>query len=110
MVDLREVRSLSDFQRNTREHMARMKANKKPVVLTVNGKAELVVQDAEAYQEMLDQMERVERIAAIREGLSEFERGEGRPAREALEALRIKLGLPEEYRASRSENEERSDG
>jgi PHD/YefM family antitoxin component YafN of YafNO toxin-antitoxin module len=94
MVDLREVRSLSDFQRNTREHMARMKATKKPVVLTVNGKAELVVQDADAYQEMLDKIERAETISAIREGLAEIERGEAVDAREAFAALRAKYGIP----------------
>jgi PHD/YefM family antitoxin component YafN of YafNO toxin-antitoxin module len=97
MVDLREIHSLSDFQRNTREHMTRMKANKKPVVLTVNGKAELVVQDAEAYQEMLDRIERIETVAALRESQAELDRGDGIDAFEALEALRIKLGVPDRY-------------
>jgi PHD/YefM family antitoxin component YafN of YafNO toxin-antitoxin module len=94
MVDLREVRSLSDFQRNTREHMARMKANKKPVVLTVNGKAEIVVQDAQAYQEMLDQLERRATVEALRVGLAEIERGDTVDAREAFDALRAKYGIP----------------
>ena len=94
MVDLREVRSLSDFKRNAKEHMARMKATKKPVVLTVNGKAELVVQDAKAYQELLDRLERQETIAAIREGLDQIERGETVDAREAFAALRAKYDIP----------------
>lgn len=49
-----------------------------------------MVQDAEAYQSLLDRLERAEAIAAIRQGLAEFERGEGRSAREALEELRVK--------------------
>ena len=93
MVDLREVRSLSDFQRNTREHMARMKASKKPTVLTVNGKAELVVQDAEAYQGMLDQYNRIETVAAIRGAHSEVERGEDMDIEEAFAQLQAKHGI-----------------
>lgn len=88
MLDLREIRSLSDFQRNTKEYVQRMKETKSPLVLTVNGKAELVVQDAEAYQEILERLERAEAVAALRKGMEEFARGEGRPAREALEELR----------------------
>ena len=62
-------------------------------MLTVNGRAEIVVQDAKAYQEMLERVERAETAAAIRQGIKEFERGEGRPAREALEELRRKHGI-----------------
>jgi PHD/YefM family antitoxin component YafN of YafNO toxin-antitoxin module len=65
----------------------------KPIVLTVNGKAEIVVQDAEAYQVILDRIERVEAIEAIRKGMESFDRGEGRPARESLEELRQKHGI-----------------
>ena len=31
-----------------------------PLVLTINGRAEVVVQDAEAYQELLDRVEAIE--------------------------------------------------
>jgi len=34
--------------------MKQLKKNKRPVVLTVKGKAAAVVQDAEAYQRLLD--------------------------------------------------------
>lgn len=93
MIDLREIHSLSDFQRNTKSYVERLKETKSPVVLTVNGKAELVVQDAASYQELLDRVERAETVAAVRQAMEEFERGEGRPAREALEELRAKYGL-----------------
>ena len=66
MLDLRDIHSLSEFQRNTKEFLQQMKQNKGPVVLTVNGKAEVVVQDAESYQEMLTRLERAEAIASIR--------------------------------------------
>ena len=37
--------------------------------------------------------ERAAAVAALREGIESFQRGEGRPAREALEELRQKHGI-----------------
>jgi PHD/YefM family antitoxin component YafN of YafNO toxin-antitoxin module len=79
MIDLREVRSVTDFQRNPQGYVGRLKAKKTPLVLTVNGRAELIVQDAGSYQALLDRLERAETVAAIRQGKEEFERGEGIP-------------------------------
>ena len=93
MINLDDIQSLTDFKRNTTKYLKKMKRTKGPVVLTVNGRAEIVVQGAKAYQEMLERVERAETVAAVRQGIDEFERGEGRPAREALEELRRKHGL-----------------
>ena len=93
MIDLREIRSVTEFQRNLKEHVERLKANKSPLVLTVNGRAEIVVQDAESYQALLDRLERAETIAAIRQGMEQFERGEGIPLKEAEKRLRKKHGF-----------------
>ena len=62
----RDIHSLSSFKRNSLEFIEQMKQTGEPVVLTVNGKAELVVQDAESYQKMLDALERLEAIAVIK--------------------------------------------
>jgi prevent-host-death family protein len=94
VIDLKEIYSLSGFQRNAKSHLERMKETKTPVVLTVNGKAELVVQDAASYQELLERIERAETGASVRQAMEEFDRGEGRPAREALEELRDKYVIP----------------
>ncbi len=93
MIDLREIRSLTDFQRNARDYMERIRETGSPLVLTVNGKAELVVQSAEAYQELLERLERAETVAALRVALEEEARGEARPAREALETLLREHGV-----------------
>ena len=71
----RDIHSLSSFKRNTLEFIEQMKHTGKPVVLTVNGKAELVVQDAESYQKLLDALERLETIAGIKQGLEDVEAG-----------------------------------
>ena len=71
----RDIHSLSSFKRNTLEFIEQMKQTGEPVVLTVNGKAELVVQDAESYQKLLDALERLEAIAGIKQGLQDVEAG-----------------------------------
>ena len=52
--------SLTDFKRNVKHFIERIKATKSPLVLTVNGRAEVVVQDASVFQEMIDKLERTE--------------------------------------------------
>lgn len=88
MFRLDDIHSLTDFQRKTREHLERLKETGRPEVLTLHGEAEVVVQDADAYQELLDRLERAEAIAGIREGLASMERGEGRPLEEVVELIR----------------------
>ncbi len=94
IVNLSEdIRPLTEFKRNTTGLVKQMKKTKRPVVLTVNGKAELVVQDARSYQRMLERLDRLEAVEAIRQGLQDVEEGRVRDARSALETLRTKLGL-----------------
>ena len=83
----RDIRPLTDFKRNTAEFLARLKETGHPLVLTINGKAELVVQDARSYQRLLDLAERLETIQAVKEGLASVERGEGRPMEDVFDAL-----------------------
>ena len=93
MIDLREVRSVTDFQRNAKEYVSRLKEKRSPLVLTVNGRAEVVVQDAASYQELLDRLERAETLAAIRQGIEQIDRGQGMPLKEAEKQLRKKHGF-----------------
>ena len=93
MIDVREVRSVTEFQRNLKGYVGRLKEKKAPMVLTVNGRAEVVVQDAASYQELLDRLERAETVAAIRQGMEEFERGEGIPLKQAERRLRKRHGF-----------------
>ena len=94
MVNLsQDIHPLTDFKRNTSEFMNQMKKTRRPVVLTVNGKAELVVQDAESYQQILDRLERLEAVEAIRLGIAASKEGRVKPARQALAKLQEKLGI-----------------
>ena len=67
MIDVtQDIQSLTTFKRNSSGLMKRMKKTGRPIVLTVNGKAEAVLLDAAAYQEVASQLEEV---ASIRRGL-----------------------------------------
>lgn len=92
-VELRNIHSLSDFQRNTKDHIRKLKETGKPAVLTVNGEAEIVVQSAAAYQQLLDDGELLDRLRSISRGLQQAKRGEGQPMREFLEALASRHGF-----------------
>lgn len=94
MLDLDEIHSLSDFQRSTKAHLRRLKKSGKPQVLTVNGRAEVVVQDARAYQRILDRLDEVDTIAAIRRGLESIDRGEGVPLEEFDRRMRQRHDIP----------------
>lgn len=92
MLDLsRDIHPLTDFKRNTTEFLAQLRQTGQPLVLTINGKAELVVQDAKSYQRLLELAERLETIEAVREGLDSMRRGEGRPAEEFFDELEAEL-------------------
>lgn len=94
MINLSEdIHPLTDFKRNTSDFMRRMKKTRRPVVLTVNGKAELVVQDAASYQQILERLERFVAVEAIRIGIAAAEEGRVKPARQALAELQDKLGI-----------------
>lgn len=93
MIRASEIHSLTDFQRNARDHIRHLQQTGEPAVLTVNGKAEVVVQNASAYQELLDRLDRAEAIVGINRGLVSMRRGESLPAEQALEELRAQLGI-----------------
>jgi PHD/YefM family antitoxin component YafN of YafNO toxin-antitoxin module len=93
MIDIKSIQSLTDFKRNTTEHLTRLRKSRSPLVLTVNGKAECVVLDADSYQELVDRIEYAESVRAIQEGIDSFTRGEGLSADEALADMAVEYGV-----------------
>lgn len=88
MLDIaNDIQSLSHFKRHSAEMMRRLKESGDPVVLTVNGKAEVVVQDAAAYQRLRVLAEKAEMMEFLRESLADIEAGRTVPAIEFLESL-----------------------
>ena len=92
----RDIMSLSTFKRDSNKVMRQMKKTKEPVVLTINGKAAVVVQDAEGYQELLDLKERSETISVLRRRLSSLNNKKGRSANEFFEEFFAENKIPTE--------------
>jgi prevent-host-death family protein len=80
----RDIHSLSDLKQNTSEFLRQLKATGRPVVLTINGKAELVVQDSTSYQKLIELAEQAEKMEALRESVAEMRAGKGIPAEEVF--------------------------
>jgi len=93
MLDIRHTHPLTDFLRNHKTHVERLKETGTPELLTVNGRVELVVQDAGSYQALLDRLHRLETVAAIREGMASAERGELAPAEDVYAEMKARYGL-----------------
>lgn len=86
MIDVRQdIHSLTTFKRKSSDLMKLMKKTGRPLVLTVNGKAEAVLLDAKDYQHVADHLDV---IANIRQGLREVEQGLGQPAKEVFDEVR----------------------
>lgn len=90
----KDIQSLTNFRRKSAQFLKHLKKSKRPVVLTVNGKAEAVVQDAESYQRLLNIAARADVYEAIRQGLDDIAHGRARPAREVFDELRKRYGIP----------------
>jgi len=94
MLDItKDIQAMTTFRRNPGKFIKHLKKSKKPLVLTINGKAEAVVQDAEAYQRLLDIAAQADVLEGIRQGEEDLKKGRVRPAREALEMFRRTHGI-----------------
>jgi prevent-host-death family protein len=97
MLDLaKDIQSLSHFKRNTAAVMRQIKKSGNPLVLTVNGKAEVVVQDAAAYQRLLERAEMAEMLEFLREAKADADAGRTVSARAFLDSLGKKKGAKQE--------------
>jgi prevent-host-death family protein len=94
MLDItKDIQSLTTFRRRSGDFMKQLHKSKRPVILTVKGKPEAIVQDAEAYQRLLDIAARADAHEGIRQGLEEARNGKGRPVREFFAEFKAKHGI-----------------
>lgn len=86
MVNLQNIHSLTEFKRNANSYIETIRSTKAPIVLTVNGEAAVVVQDAVEFQALLDELKVVQaqidelKLDALRRdiqvGIDQIEAGE----------------------------------
>jgi prevent-host-death family protein len=95
MIDLtKDIQSLTTFRRNSGDFMKQLKKTKRPIVLTVNGKAEAVVQDAASYQRLLDIAARGDAHEGIRQAKEQLKSGLDRDFDEFAAEFKLKHDLP----------------
>lgn len=89
----RDIQSLTTFRRRSGEFLKQLRKSKRPVVLTVKGKAAAVVQDAEAYQALLDAAARADAHEGIRQGLEDARAGKSRPVEASFDEFERRRGI-----------------
>ena len=93
MIRPSDIHSIADFQRNTETYVEQITKSKSPMALTANGTAQVVVADAASYQAMIDELEEMRFINAIREGEQAISEGKTRPASKFFAEIRTRHGL-----------------
>jgi prevent-host-death family protein len=95
MLDItKDIQSLTTFRRRSGDFIKQLKKSKRPVVLTVKGKAAAIVQDAAAYQRLLDIAASADAGEGIRQGRDDVAHGRTRPARDVFHEVRRKHDIP----------------
>jgi prevent-host-death family protein len=95
MLDItKDIQSLTTFRRRSGEFMKLLKKSKRPFVITVKGKAAAVVQDAAAYQRLLDLAAQADADEGIRQGLEDVSKQRVRPAGDFFAEFETRHGLP----------------
>ena len=95
-IDFKDIRSVTDFQRNAKAHITRLRRTKAPMVLTVNGSPSVVVQDANAYQDDMDRLAQLEEerfVAAVNQGIADMKAGRMIPLEEARARMEKTFGI-----------------
>jgi len=80
-----DIRSVTDLKRNTRDILDHLHATGRPVILTVNGKADSVLLDVRVYEKHL-QAGNLAKLLAPAE--RDVESGRTRPARNFLKEFK----------------------
>ncbi len=88
MIKTTAIKPLTDFLRNSKAHIQKLKQTSEPEILTVNGEAAIVIQDAESYEQMAALAEQARQDARLRAAMNYFrEGGEGINAEDVFAAL-----------------------
>ena len=87
MIRPSDIHSISDFSRNTKKFVDQVSKSKHPVAITVNGKARVVLQDAQEYEAQRDQLYRYQLELAIEKGEADIKAGRTKSAEEVFTNL-----------------------
>ena len=101
MVNVQNIHSLTEFKRNANSYIETIRSTKAPIVITVNGEAAVVVQDAIEYQALIDRLDVARSATVIQQRHAQYLKdGIEFDEIEALENLRGELKELKEQRNS----------
>lgn len=86
-----DTKTVSDLRRHTQEILEQVRRTRRPILLTVNGKADAVLIDAKTYQKQLKAMNLARLLS---EGEEDIAAGHVRPARSFLREFRDAQKIP----------------
>ena len=66
-----DIRSITDLKRNTSSVLDQIHKTKRPIILTVNGKAEAVLVDAKEYEKITSAFNLLKLLAPAEEDIKE---------------------------------------
>jgi prevent-host-death family protein len=89
-----DIQPLTTFRNNSVGFLKQLKRTRRPIVLTVNGKPEAVLQDPAAYQRLLDLAAQADEQEDVRQGLADMREGRTEPLDKVLNDMRVKYGIP----------------
>ena len=91
MYTTNDIYPVSDFNRKTSEYIKRVQKTRKPEVLTVNGKAAVVMVDPESYGELAKNYELLQAIKNIAIANEQHENSQAKPAKQVFQELKDEL-------------------
>lgn len=89
-----DIQPMTAFRNRSAEFVEHLRTSKRPMILTVNGRAAVVVQDAESYQKLLGLAADASAEEGIRQGLEDEAHNRTCVAQDVFNALRTEYGIP----------------
>ncbi len=95
MIDItQDIQPLTTFRNNSVKMLKHLKKTGRPIILTVNGKAEATVLSAIEYQRLRDIAAEADEREAIRQARKDIAAGHVYPARQVFDEMRKKYAIP----------------
>ena len=95
VIDPADIQPLTEFQRDAKQRLRRLKSRKRPALLTVNGRSAAVLLDPASYSRIVNRLLDLEEAVAVWEGLDDVRAGRMTPIDEVKRDLLAKYGFPQ---------------
>ena len=90
----RDIKTLTEFKQNGSRLIKQVQETHEPLVLTVNGKPAVVLQDPDSFQQLVDQREYNETAAVLRKRMADIDNADQWPTHEEVfEQIRKKFKI-----------------